>query len=317
MIVASMLATFLAPSLYVSAWLVGWNPASISAFEQRAAKLREIMPERYEVSATGAIVLKSSWKEPDWRRVQTVARKHRVRVLGMVHNFVLPDGFDSKRMSLLLNDPKKVKAAVADLLAFVKKDSLDGIDLDLESLAVSDRQAYSSFVGLLAKGLHAQKKLLSVTVHPKESEPGNWDGPKAQDWRAIGAVADRVKIMCYDMHWSTSDAGAIAPTDWVVRVARFALTVIPKEKVDIGVAWYGYDWRVKPASSLTFADLSQLPFRMDESSGELVQAGKVYFSGRAAFEQKIAAVRDLGINKVSAWYVGSEDPDVWRVIPGR
>lgn len=307
----------LAPALYVSTWIVGWNPASIETFVKQASKLSEIMPERYEVSASGAIVMKSSWKEADWKRVQTTAKQHKVKVLGMVHNFVLPDGFDAKRMSLLLNDPKKVSAAVKDLLAFVNKDSLDGIDLDLESLAVSDRRAFSSFVGVLAKALHDQKKILSVTVHPKESEPGNWDGPKAQDWKAIGAVADRVKIMCYDVHWSTSEPGAIAPTDWVTRVAKFAMTQMPASKVDIGVAWYGYDWRQKPAKSLVYSDLSRLPFRMDASSGELTQLDKVFFSGRAAFEQKVAALRALGLNKVSGWYCGSEEPDVWRVIPSR
>jgi spore germination protein YaaH len=317
MIAASIFAPVLAPLLYISAWVVGWNPASISTFEKQASKLSEIMPERYEVSAAGTIALKSSWKDADWKRVQAAARKHQVKVLGMVHNFVLPDGFDAKRMSLLLNDPKKVKAAISDLLAFVKKDSLDGIDLDLESMAVTDRNAFSSFVSALAKALHGQKKILSVTVHPKESEPGNWDGPKAHDWKAIGAVADRVKIMCYDVHWSTSDAGSIAPTEWVTRVAKFAMTQMPASKVDIAVAWYGYDWRQKPALSLTYSDLSRLPSRMDASSGELVQMDKVYFSGRAAFEQKVAALKALGLNKVSAWYVGSEDPDVWRVIPAK
>ena len=313
-----MLATsIIAPSLYVSAWVVGWNPASISTFEKQAVKLSEIMPERYEITPSGTIALKSSWKDADWKRVQAAARKHKVKVLGMVHNFVLPDGFNAKAMSLMLNDPKKVKAAVATLVSFVKKDSLDGIDLDFESLALADRKAYSSFVADLAKALHAQKKLLSVTVHPKESEPGNWDGPKAQDWKAIGAVADRVKIMCYDVHWSTSEPGPIAPTEWVVRVAKFALTQMPASKVDIGVAWYGYDWRQKPALSLTYADLSRLPFRMDASSGELTQGPSVFFSGREAFEQKVAALKALGLNKVSGWYCGSEEPDVWRVIPNR
>ena len=180
-------ASILAPSLYVSAWVVGWNPASIATFEKQAAKLSEIMPERYEVSAAGMIALKTSWKEADWKRVQAAARKHQVKVLGMVHNFALPDGFDAKRMSLLLNDPKKVKAAVSDLLALVKKDSLDGIDLDLESMAVADRNAFSGFVSALAKALHGQKKILSVTVHPKESEPGNWEFRK-QTLRIMGLL---------------------------------------------------------------------------------------------------------------------------------
>ncbi len=307
----------LAAALHVSAWVVPFNPVSIDRFEERAAKLSEIMPQRYTVSADGTIVGNTLWKAADWKRVQVTAKKFKVRVLGMVNNYADPEGFDPKRMTGLLNDPKKAKAAVSALVGFTKTDGLDGIDLDFESLAVSDRKAFSAFVGLLAKGLHAQKKILSVTVHPKTEEPGNWDGPKAQDWKAIGAVADRVKIMCYDVHWSTSDAGAIAPTEWVVRVAKFAMSVIPKDKVDIGVAWYGYDWRSKPALSLVFPDLSRLPFRMDESSGELVQAGKVFFSGRAAFEQKVAALKALGINKVSAWYCGSEEPDVWRVIPSK
>lgn len=307
----------LAPSLHVSAWVVPFNPVSIDRFEQRASKMSEIMPQRYTVSADGTIIGNDLWKPGDWKRVQNTAKKFKVRMLGMVNNYADPDGFDPKRMTLLLNHPKKSKAAISKLVSYCKTDGLDGIDLDFESLAVTDRKVFSSFVGALAKGLHGQKKLLSVTVHPKTDEPGNWDGPKAQDWKAIGEVADRVKIMCYDVHWSTSDPGPIAPTEWVTRVAKFALTVIPKDKIDIGVAWYGYDWRQKPALSLTFPDLSQLPFRMDESSGEVVQAGKVYFSGRAAFEQKVAALRSLGINKVSAWYCGSEDPDVWRVIPSK
>jgi spore germination protein YaaH len=304
-------------SLEVSAWVVPFNQASIDTFEQRAAKLSEIMPQRYTVSADGSVVMNTLWSDSNWARVQATAKKFKVRMLGMVNNYEDPDGFDSKRMTLLLNSPKKSQAAVAKLVELTQKDGLDGIDLDFESLAATDRKAFSEFVGALAKGLHAKKKILSVTVHPKTEEPGNWDGPKAHDWKAIGAAADRVKVMCYDVHWSTSDAGSIAPTEWVVRVAKFALSQMPASKVDIAVAWYGYDWRVKPATSLTYADLSRLPFRVDAASGELVQADKVYFSGRAAFEQKIAALKPLGINKVSAWYCGSEDPDVWRLIPSK
>ncbi len=118
----------------------------------------------------------------------------------------------------------------------------DGIDVDYEGMAAADRDRFSAFVDELASALHAQGRLLSVAVHAKTAEPGTWSGPQAQNYKAIGAAADRVRLMAYDYSWETSPAGPIAPLSWVDSVAAFAVTQIPAAKVELGMSLYGYDW---------------------------------------------------------------------------
>lgn len=299
--------------VYVSAWMVPWNPKSLESFEANGSKIREVIPEFWKVEADGSIALRNEWEKAGFEKLKSIAKKHRVLIYGMVSNYT--NGFEPLRVQSMLKDEKKRGAAVRFLIESARKAGIQGIDLDLESLKKEDRGPYSVFVKELFLATRKAKLKLSVTVHPKTEEPGNWDGPMAQDWKALGGSCDVFRIMCYDFSWAGSKPGSIAPTDWVVKVAQFAISQMPKAKVDIGVAWYGYRWKESgPADSIVFSDLGRQPLREDLASGEVVQMGTTYFSGSNAFGKKISALEKLGLRRVSAWYLGSEDPDVWRLV---
>lgn len=303
----------IAEPIHVSGWMVPWNPESLASLERNATKIREVMPEFWKVEADGSIQLRKEWSKKAFDQMKKVAKANKIAIYGMVSNYA--NGFEPKRVHEMLKDSKKRAAAIEFLVSSAKKEGIQGIDLDIESLKKEDRDPYSAFVKQLYGATKKSKLKLSVTVHAKTEEPGNWDGPIAQNWKALGASCDVFRIMCYDYSWAGSKPGSIAPTDWVVQVAKFALSQVPKEKVDIGVAWYGYRWKEKgPADSIVFADLGMQPLREDPRSGEMIQMGTTYFSGSNAFDQKIKAMKELGIKRFSAWYLGSEDPDVWRLV---
>lgn len=48
--------------------------------------------------------------------------------------------------------------------------------------------------------------------------------------------------MTYDEHYPGGSPGPIASIGWVNNVVKYATTVIPKEKIYLGLAAYGYDW---------------------------------------------------------------------------
>jgi spore germination protein len=179
-----------------------------------------------------------------------------------------------------------------------------------------DRNRFSKFATLLSMLLHRQSMKLSITVHAKEEVLGTWDGVKAHDYKALGAVADRFNVMTYDFSWSTSEAGPIAPTAWVERVISFAKTQVEPSKIGVGIACYGYDWSKKPATSLDFKDFKSLAATVDPESGELVE-GKLHFSGSEAFRRKYELATRLGVGSVAFWYCGSEDPKIWDFLPKR
>ncbi|MES1147431.1 MAG: glycosyl hydrolase family 18 protein, partial [bacterium] len=186
----------------LSAWLVPWNPESLVSFQKHAEQLTDVMPEFLFVDKTGTIQKRGTWSERDWATVRRIASEHHVNVYLMLSNY-LQDGFNSDAVSEMLKADKSEKA-IKRLAEVVSQEGVTGIDLDLESLHPSDRDQFSEFCSRLRKKLG---RGLSITVHPKTEEPGNWDGPKAQDWKALGRAADVFRVMCYDFSWSGSPAG--------------------------------------------------------------------------------------------------------------
>src|SRR4029079_3907675 len=98
----------------------------------------------------------------------------------------------------------------------VRQGGFDGIDLDFANLHAADRDAFTGFVTALASDLHAAGAQLEITVQPKKSDGDTWDGPGATDGRALGTIADRIKVMTYDFSRPNSQPGPIAPVSWTL-----------------------------------------------------------------------------------------------------
>ena len=317
-----MLSAFVAlamvPKPEVSAWVVGYNEVSIQRFAERANQLNTIFMEYYTVDKDGLPVRRGERYRTAFMQAREIAKKHKVTFYGMINNYANEgiEDFEPKRMTKALATPESRTLLASGLVKMLKEDGASGVDLDFESLKGDDRDRYSAFVVALAKELHRAGLKLSVTVHPKEEPIGGWDGTKSQDYRALGAVADRFNVMTYDYSWSTSDAGAIAPNAWVERVISFTKTQVLASKIGVGIAQYGYDWTKKPAASLSWPEFAQRKSTVDLASGELVD-GKARFSGAEAFRQKYQLATKLGVGSVAFWYCGSEDPAIWDFLPVR
>ena len=203
----------------------------------------EISPFWYRVLADGRVVPYTTasggtYVDPG---ILSFLRAHGILVIPTVANII--DGvWDGAAVSKIIADPQLRAFNIANLVNLAINGAYDGIDLDYEDLRATDRSAFTTFVRELASALHAEGKLLTVNVYAKTSEPGTWDGPRAQDWLAIGQVADQVRIMTYEYSWSTSSAGPISPVNWVGDVIAFARTQIAAQKIMQGVPFYGYDW---------------------------------------------------------------------------
>ena len=260
----------------------------------------------------------AEWKPEQKARMFRIAKANKIPVFGMTSNYSNEVGdFESTRMSSMLADPARRSAHISALVEIARADGLDGIDLDYESLKATDRGNYPLFIKDLADRLHKIGKRLSVTIHPKTEEPGTWDGTQALDYKAIGAAGDVVRIMCYDFSWSTSPAGAIAPSEWVRRVMEFSKSLIPANKLEIGVPCYGYDWSTKPAKSITSADLAGLgEGKVDLLSGELMfKDGVIRFGGKDSTKDRLDLAKKLGVRGITFWYLGSEESHFWELFP--
>lgn len=301
-----------------SGWVVFYDQgASIADFKAHARQLDTIGIEWLECTADGTLHHVPEVDMGQFRTVKDLAHGQGVTILGMLQNH----GFDPVPVEKNLSDPVHIRSHAKAIVNAVIQDGLDGLDLDYESLKPADRDRFSELVEELSKQLRAQNKLLAIALHPKTSEPGDWEGPQAQDWQRIGKAVDRARIMCYDEHWSTSEAGPIADISWVRQVMTFAVTQIPPRKLEIGVPGYGYDWTGKKGSDLTYGQFMALPgaasAARDPASQELVLnhgTSIAYFCDATSEASKVQLAETLGVRGVCLWHIGSEDPGWWGKI---
>ncbi|HVL80570.1 MAG TPA: glycosyl hydrolase family 18 protein [Actinomycetota bacterium] len=301
----------------LAAWLPYWDQArALKSFTDNADLYSELSPFWYEMRGTTSVL---AYPGAGDRTVVDAARSRGVRVIPTINN-----DFDPARVSTMLASSTNRTAHVNTLVNLVVNNGYDGIDIDYESMYAADRDRFTSFMTELGSALRSRGKVLAVALHPKTSEPGTWDGPRSQDYAALGRVVDRARVMAYDYHWSTSTAGPVAPLAWVDDVARFTASAIAPSKVQLGMPLYGYDWlgssgeglvhqdvearRVKYGATRRWDDTAKAPWYSYSVNGS---TRTVYYEDRESIKAKIPVVSRYGLAGAATWRLGGEDANVW------
>lgn len=288
----------------------------------------EVSPWMYGLAATGQI----DTQYPAGQAAAVAGDIERLRAAGLR---VLPTianitagKWAYQPVGRMLHSPALMAQQVAAIVALVQRHDYAGVDIDYENLPAGDRAAFSTFVRHLAGALHAHGKLLSVAVFAKTSNAGTDPRNLAQDYAAIGQVADQVRLMGYDYHWATSPPGPIAPVGWIRAVLRYAKTQIPVSKIILGIPLYGYDWSGGHGTAISwlqalrlsrqyhapprYSMTSQAPWlRYTDRAGH---RHTVWFENAASSRAKFDLAQGAGIAGVYLWMYGYEDAGTWPAL---
>lgn len=293
----------------------GWvtpDEESISSFLRNAGKFTWVSPTGSIVDANGKFV---PWVDD---RVIEASRMSNVSIVPLVAN----KDFDRSLAHKILTDPEVRELTITAIVDFVVEHNFSGINIDYENIPPEDREALNSYMRELSSRLHSHGKIVTIDVSGKTwDDPSGWGG--AWDYTTLGEVCDYVCIMCYDYHWSGSEAGPIGPLGWMKEVITYALSTIPREKIVIGIPFYGYRWLGRRGVGLTFKQAVETAKKFNakvlfsEEDAEYYysyDSYKVWFQGAKSVEMKVSTILSYGIDKIAAWRIGQEDPRVWEVI---
>jgi spore germination protein YaaH len=206
---------------------------------------------------------------------------------------------------------------VASIIAAAEP--FDGLQIDFESIPVRDRDNFVEFLRLLKAGLG--DKALSVALPARFDEAGDVLG-----YARIAEIVDRVIVMAYDEHWSTSAPGPVASLEWCNRVAAYVGTKIPLVKLVMGVPFYGRAWTdkrlaraYKHSAVLEIIDEQRID-DVERESGvpwftyEEIVSVTLYYDDIVSLAARLSMYRDAGVLNVAFWRLGQEDPAVWRYL---
>jgi spore germination protein YaaH len=264
---------------------------------------------------------------PNVSQIPTWVWESQLTIMPMVTNHI-GDRWDRDLVRQVISDPDRRRYHIQQIVNYAVDGGFPGIELDYENLSASQRDQFSSFVRELAAALHNRGKQLTVAVHAKLQEPGEWDAAQAQDWAIIGAEADRVVVMTYD--YDPSRPGPISPLQWTRSVLQFATSRIPPSKIIQGIPLYGYDWAGGRtgvdrtyAQTLELARVHGVQPRRDPVDRHLVleytdrgSRHEIWLADAETVAGLVEIGREIGVAGYALWRVGGEDPAVWSALSG-
>lgn len=253
----------------------------------------------------------------------TYANSNGIKTLAMITN-----NFDGNIAKALLENSTNRQALINNTLSALKLNGYKGVNIDLEGIFYYDRSYFTTFMTELYNTLHPQGFTITISVPAKTSDSPTsaWDG--AYDYAQLANYSDQIILMAYDEHYPGGSAGPIASIGWVENVIKYAITVIPKEKLLLGTAAYGYDWSSLGTkayglssvynlastygSTIMWDSVSKSPyFTYTDSSGVY---HTVWFENSTSVGYKLDLVNNYNLSGIGIWRLGLENSDYWTTI---
>ncbi|WP_440897072.1 LysM peptidoglycan-binding domain-containing protein [Amphibacillus sp. Q70] len=241
--------------------------------------------------------------------------------------------FDSDLAAAVLRNPDIQEILLDNLLQIMRVKGYAGLNIDFEYVYPEDRENYNDFLRRTVARLHPEGYTVATALAPKESTEQQGLLYEAHDYQAQGEIVDFVILMTYEWGWAGGEPWAIAPINKVRDVLDYAVTVIPRDKILMGVPLYGRDWRIpweqgttartvspKEATQLAiqygaaiqYDETYQSPFfRYTDETG---QQHEVWFEDARSMQAKYDTVKEYGLRGVSYWVLGIPFPQNWAVL---
>lgn len=150
--------------------------------------------------------------------------------------------FNNYLISQIVSDMDAQKHFIEQLTETVLQKGFRGVDIDFEYILAQDREAFAQFVSNVREAINALGYPVSVALAPKTSDDQKGTLYEGKDYHLLGEAADSVLLMTYEWGYTYGPPMAVAPIRNVRQVVDYAVTRIPREKINLGIPNYGYDW---------------------------------------------------------------------------
>ncbi|MFD7834147.1 glycosyl hydrolase family 18 protein [Streptomyces sp. NPDC059761] len=313
----------------VSAWLPWWNiETGYQDARAHADQLHTVSPFWYATSSATAVNGETGAGN---RRIIDGLHAKGIKVVPTV-----TESLDAPAMAALLGDPARRAAHVDALTAVATSRGYDGLDLDYERMTETEdaalrervRTGYNALTTELCARLHALAKQCVITVMPRTRDTG-----QAFDYAHLGSVADRLRIMGYNLHNALQAPGPLSSLAWYEEFLTYATATaeVSPDKLEVALPAYGWNWTVGSTARATHVTTQEAealrravgaPYTYDSASGtphftytdDVGRRHEVWYQDARGTAAHLAVLTRFGIRAPGLWALGFEAPDLWPTL---
>jgi hypothetical protein len=250
-------------------------------------------------------------------RLTEVPRRDRLADFpGRVHLVVTCPGYGLSHF--VLTEGGARRRLIAELADAARP--YDGLQIDFENVPKLDGENFASFLEELRRNLGGRIFSIAISAQFRKSATNPYD------YERIAPLMDRVLVMAYDEHWSTSAPGPVASMNWCKSVAAYSLGTIGPEKLIMGIPFYGRAWiDPSPAGAKIFTTTERIirENRITEArrengvpvlTYEVPVQVTLYYEDDYSLATRMEMYRDMGVRAVGFWRIGQESFTIWNYL---
>ncbi len=231
--------------------------------------------------------------------------------------------FGAESNKAILKNPVKRDTLINSVIKLIKQRGGDGVNIDFESVASSEKDDLVSFVSDFKTKLKAALPKTEISLClPAVDWNNSFDVVK------LSEHIDFFIMMGYDYYYSGSqNAGPVAPLyggnyNIDKSIDSYINKGLAKSKLLLGVPWYGYSWVTESAEKMskvvesgkavTYAeaktlaashsaqrdDLYKVPWMTYNENGKWYQ---VWYDDSLSLAEKYLSVKNKGIGGIAVW----------------
>ncbi|MGD8707737.1 MAG: glycosyl hydrolase family 18 protein, partial [Nitrosopumilaceae archaeon] len=222
----------------------------------------------------------------DLNTINNNAHSAGVNVLISIGGWGVSDGFPA-----MVADNAARENFVSNIVQYVSDNNLDGVDIDWETQITQEKiENQDLLLADLSNALRPLGKLVTVAANGEIAELQS---------SASGSV-DWVNVMAYDMNWGSAEHSTF--DDSVSSLQRYETEGIPKDKLVLGIPFYGRDDNTNAIKyEEIVSDCNPLPAENN--------CNGYFFNGMDMVQQKTQYVLDNGYEGVMVWNLGQDTYD--------
>lgn len=250
------------------------------------------------------------------------------RVWVTLKNEYATQHFTLDETSAFLNDMQYRKRAITEIIDFVEKNQIEGINIDMEYIYEKDATAFSQFIRELCVKAKQNDVIISVCVNVPDGS-ANWS--LCYQHKALSEYADYLAVMTYDQYGPSSKvAGPNASLDWVIENIEKMVNrdKVASEKILLGIPFYSRLWKMTSSgmkqTTLYMAGAKEYLNKKNvaiwlENAGQYYYENsdgtvKLWIEENESIRKKLELLKKYNLAGSAYWMLGYETEDIWKTI---
>jgi spore germination protein len=223
------------------------------------------------------------------------------------------------------------------ILKTLKLKGYYGVNVTFQFINTENTDIYENFLSKLVNILGSEGYPVFVTLIPRTKYNINEITFEKINYTFVGDLSNSVMLLTYNWGYSYGPPAAVTSVLAMKDFLNFVTTLIPREKIDVGISVIGYNWPLpyiiglSKAYSLTndaavfialdnnaiiqFDTVSQSPFfNFDDTSYGYPKEHIVWFVDARTINAMLELIPQYGLDGFGAWNIMQFFTQMWVII---